>query len=280
MTGTWENDQLTMAERLRWAADAVDMWAQSTAEARPVESGSSLAADDALFPLNPVSHLAWFGIAHAVDHLHMFLHVLVRDGLSFPMGPQTLARGGLIGAAHALWLLDGPDRRTRQLRGLRIAHEEWRNERNAYNDVVKTGEAADGMEETIERRSEWMARAVAAGESIGFDAAKVTTRPLDTTLIDEVLTRYERHDPTEPGLMPMPALYRLLWQMLSGNAHGYRWSSMGRVQFVERGGAPDADGVDGFLTTDEEQHFHSVGALMLLINRAFELFDQRRVRHT
>ncbi|MBN9739402.1 MULTISPECIES: hypothetical protein [unclassified Pseudonocardia] len=273
-------DQFTTGERLRRAADIVDQWAKTTVTPHPVHPGSSLAADDALFPVSSISHLAWFGIAHAVDHLHLFLHVLVRDGLSYPMAPQTLARGGLIGAAHSLWLLDGPDRRTRQLRGLRIAHEEWRNERNAYKDIAETGEADEGMATIIETRTEWMTRAVTAGESIGFTSAEVKTRPNDTTLIKDVLTRYESHEPPEPGEMSMAAGYKLHWQMLSGSAHGYRWSSLGRVEFTESKGTSAADGVDGLMAADEDDHWQSVGALMLLINRAFELFDQRRIRYT
>lgn len=270
---------MNVQERLQVAADTVEMWRAATGTSRPVEPGSSLAADDAAFPLNPVSHLVWFGISHAVDHLDMYLHVLVRSGHSFPIAPQTLARGGLIGAAHALWMLDAPDRRTRQLRGLKIAHEEWRNERTAYQELVESGEAVAGMDNLVVVRGEWMAEAVAAGESIGWTAADVRARPNDTKLIEDVLTRYESRDPAEPGMMTMPTLYTLLWRMLSGSAHAYRWSSMGRIRFAPRGSTTDSNGADGYLTTDEDQHFHSVGAMMLLINRAFELYDQRRVRH-
>lgn len=277
MTSDPATDEAAMSQRLLQSADIVEEWAKRTNTAHPIQLGSSLAADDALFPVNPVSDLAWFGIAHAVDHLHMHLHVLVRDERSFPIAPQTLARGGLIGAAHALWLLDGPDRRTRQLRGLRIAHEEWRNERNAYKDLVDAGEAEDGMDELITRRTEWMNRAIAAGESIGFTAAEVKTRPVDTDLIKEVLTRYERDEPGEPGDVSMAPIYNLLWQMLSGSAHGYRWSSMSRVEYAE---GTEGETAHGLLTTDLDTHFHSVGALMLLIERAFDLFNKRRVCHT
>jgi len=83
-----------------------------------VHPNSSLGADDRLFTVVPTSHLAWHGISHAVDYLDMYLNALVEHRMSFAIAPQSLARSGLLGAAHALWLLDAPSRRERQLRDL------------------------------------------------------------------------------------------------------------------------------------------------------------------
>lgn len=183
-----------IGHRMMVIANEVKTWREITSKPNRVEPHSSLAADDALFPLAPVSHLILFGITHAVDHLDMYMTALIDSQLSFPIAPQTLARGGLLGAAHALWMLDEPDRRTRQLRGLRIVHEEWRNERNAYQDLVDRGEAVEGIAQLIQTRREWMGRAVEAGESIGWTKAQVSERPNDTKLIEAVLTRYEANE--------------------------------------------------------------------------------------
>ncbi|MCU1627395.1 MAG: hypothetical protein JWP64_2344 [Pseudonocardia sp.] len=86
----------------------------------------------------------------------MYLNALVENKMSFAIAPQSLARSGLLGAAHALWLLDAPSRRERRLRGLRIAHEEWRNERNAYQGLIDSEQAAPGMKDLVEVRPEWM----------------------------------------------------------------------------------------------------------------------------
>lgn len=74
-----------------------------------MQEGSSLAADDKLFPVLPPSHLAWHGVASAVDHLDMFM-ALPRSGVSHPLAPNTVARTGMLSGAHALWLLDAPTR--------------------------------------------------------------------------------------------------------------------------------------------------------------------------
>jgi hypothetical protein len=73
-----------------------------------VHPNSSMGADDRLFTVVPTSHLAWHGISHAVDYLDMYLNALVEHRMSFAIAPQSLARSGLLGAAHALWLLDAP----------------------------------------------------------------------------------------------------------------------------------------------------------------------------
>jgi hypothetical protein len=240
-----------------------------------------LGADDRLFTVVPTSHLAWHGISHAVDHLDMYLNALVEHRMSFAIAPQSLARSGLLGAAHALWLLDAPSRRERQLRGLRIAHEEWRNERNAYQKLIDSGQAVSGMKGLVEVRTEWMKRAITTAESIGFESKYVKTKPNDTDLIEEVIDRYKPHVPSEPGDMSLSATYLLMWRILSGATHGYRWAVMPRVTF------PDADDLDphspdagGHLTHDEEQHVLAVEGLALLISRAFDLYNIRRVPHT
>jgi hypothetical protein len=82
-------------------------WADYVTQLQVAEPGSSLAKDDALFAVLPPSHLAWQGILSAVDHLDSFFGLL-DGGKSHPLAPGTLARAGVLGAAHALWLLDAP----------------------------------------------------------------------------------------------------------------------------------------------------------------------------
>ncbi len=271
----------TDRQRLWATYQQVETWREITGKPQRVHPHSSIGADDRLFDVVPPSHLIWHGISHAVDHLDMYLHAPVKSNLSFPIAPQSLARSGLLGVAHALWMLDEPCRATRQLRALRIAYEEWRNERNAYQDLFNRGEAAPGMKALIEVRTEWMVRAIEAGESIGWTKTDVKTKPNDTTLIEEVITRYEANDPVEPGDMTLRATYLLMWRMLSGSAHGYRWSAIPRTRFPGPGEErPESGDVDGYLTNNEEQHALSASALALLIRHAFDLYDIRRAPHT
>ena len=43
----------------------------------------------------------------------------------------------MLGAAHALWMLDHPDRVERQRRAIRMAVEECRQERTAMREIKK-----------------------------------------------------------------------------------------------------------------------------------------------
>lgn len=273
----------TAANRLGRTYGKAKGWRKITnsAEAARVHPHSSLGADDRLFTVVPTSHLAWHGISHAVDHLDMYLNTLVENRMSFAIAPQSLARAGLLGAAHALWLLDGSSRRERQLRGLRIAHEEWRNERNAYAELIKIGHAAPGMGRLVAIRTEWMERAITTGESLGYTRQQVKDKPNNTNLIVDVIERYQPRVGREPGDMPLTATYRLLWQMWSGATHGYRWAVMPRVSFPGTDEFdPAAPDLGGQLAHDEGAHVLAAEGLALLINRAFELFDIRRVPHT
>lgn len=45
-------------------------------------------------------------------------------------------------------------------------------------------------------------------------------------------------------------------------------------------GFPDTAALGGYLTNDDDQHVLSVEALVLLISRAFDLYNLRRVSHT
>lgn len=269
--------------RLERTYEKTKEWREATnsADAARVHPHSSLGTDDRLFSVVPTSHLVWHGISHAVDHLDMYLNALVENRMSFAIAPQSLARSGLLGAAHALWLLDVSSRCERQLRGLRIAHEEWRNERNAYNELIKSGHALSGMQGLVDVRTEWMERAIMAGESIGFSRDQVRQKINDTLLIEDVIERYEPHVGREPGDRPLNVTYLLLWRMLSGATHGYRWAVMPRVTLPDVDDtAPASLDLGGHLTNGEEEHLLAVEGLALLISRAFALFDIRRVPHT
>ncbi|MDQ3580010.1 MAG: hypothetical protein M3443_20915 [Actinomycetota bacterium] len=274
-------DRATTDRERLWATyQQVEKWREITSTPQRVDPHSSIGADDRLFSVVPVSHLIWHGISHAVDHLDMYLHALVETKMSFPIAPQSLARSGLLGAAHALWMLDEPNRAQRQLRALRIAHEEWRNERNAYQDLIDWGEGTPGMKTLIDVRTDWMACAIEAGESIGWTAVEVKTKPIDTVLIEDVITRYESSDLGQPRDISLRAAYLLMWRMLSGSTHGYRWAAIPRTRFRDADARHSGSGdVDGYLTNSEEQHAMSAGALALLIKRAIELYDLRRAPH-
>jgi hypothetical protein len=80
--------------------------------------------------------------------------------------------------------------------------------------------------------------------------------------------------------MSLSATYLLMWRILSGATHGYRWAVMPRVTFPDTDDLdPNSPDVGGHLTHDEEQHVLAVKGLALLISRAFDLYNIRRVPH-
>lgn len=273
---------LTDGQRLCWISERVKAWRIYVEQPQPVLDGSSLAADDALFSVLPPSHLIWHGISHAVDHLDVFMVALTAGKTSHPIAPSTLARSGILGSAHALWLLDGPDRAERQRRALRIAHEEFHRDRQTLRDIADISRDDPGAESSpdinvvqqqIDLRTEWIDRAIAVGATLGMRDTQVTA-PLDeTSIIDAVAKRYAIVTPDSHGLV---RAYRLLWRTYSGTAHGLRWSAMHRAKIVknEQGG-----GGNGWLTNDLADLGMAACAVALFTLRAINLYEIRRKSH-
>jgi hypothetical protein len=266
--------------RLGEIAERAVQWREMIRKPHPIEPGSSLDTDDQVFPALPASHLIWHGISHAVDHLDAYLHPIVTSGISFPLAPQTLARSGVLGAAHALWILDAPVPVDRQLRALRMAHEELRNECNAYEGLASSTESIaelEGLTSTVAARRRRMAEAAEAGEAIGKTVAQVRKKPTETMLIDEVIERYQQAHPAvdQAKLLNM---YRLIWRMHSGISHGFMWPVMHRTDFTNAAfDSPDRSGHGGLVTNTEVQLAISAVAMSLLISDAFRLFNERRI---
>lgn len=95
--------QRTAGQRLGRMADEISKLRTLTSDVQPVEPHSSLARDDAAFPVYPASLLAWQYIGSAVDHLDMMVSTVEATRSGFVFGYETLARTGLIGMFPILW---------------------------------------------------------------------------------------------------------------------------------------------------------------------------------
>jgi hypothetical protein len=264
-------------ERLGQLDKLLDNWRTYISEARPVHDGSSLAADDRLFPVLAPSQLAWHGIASAVDHLDMFM-ALLRSGTSHPLAPNTIARTGMLSGAHALWLLDGSDRIERQKRGLCLAYEEFSRDRQAVTDIatIETPDPATRLAEMkgyLDARTEWMARAVTVGGQLGMTAKDVKSLN-DTTLLDEVTRRLVERDPENTELI---RAVRVVWRTYSGVAHGLRWPVMYRAQYGEPvpGGKPGS--VEARVTNSIADLSMAASSVSIFLLHAVDLFEKRRM---
>lgn len=263
-------------ERLAQLDQLLESWRAYIQKPRSVEDGSSLAADDKLFPVLTPSQLAWHGIASAVDHLDMFM-ALLRSGTSHPLAPNTIARTGMLSGAHALWLLDGPDRVERQKRGLRLAYEEFFRDHQAVRDIamIENPDPARGLAEMkgyLDARAEWMDRAVTVGATIGMPAKEVKTVN-DTQLLDTVTRRLVEQDPEDVDLI---RAVRIVWRIYSGVAHGLRWPVMYRAQYG--GPVPDSKPgtVEGHVTNSIGDLDMAASSISIFLLNAINLFEKRR----
>jgi hypothetical protein len=273
---------LTDGQRLGWISEQVKVWRTYVEQPQSVLDGSSLAVDDAIFSVLPPSHLVWHGISHAVDHLDMFMVGLTEGKKSHPIAPSTLARSGILGSAHALWLLDGPDRAERQRRALKIAHEEFYRDRQMLRDIADISRDDPGTElipdisvvqQQIDLRTEWIGRAIAAGATLGMGDRQVTAQLDETSIIDAVAKRYAVVTRDSHELVKA---YRLLWRTYSGTAHGLRWSAMARAKIVKN---EQGRGGNGWLTNDLADLGMAACAVALFTLRAVNLYEIRRKPH-
>lgn len=277
--------RLTASQRLSWTAERATAWAKYRESPHLAAPGSSLALDDQIFPASPPSHLIAHRIGHAVEHLEFFLYPLINGGVGYPTAPNTVARSGVVGAAHALWMLDHPDRAERQRRALRMAHNEAAAERTALYEIERVpGADKGGDAEHQQRRALWKsfmdrcddikARAVVAGATLGMTAEAVAQRPDDTTIIDYVAKAYVEASGDDDAALV--TAYRVLWRTHSGNSHALRWPAIWHSEmqgsFARGGGAlrVTAGGEEGLSMV--------ASAMALFIRRAIELFDEARQR--
>jgi hypothetical protein len=129
------------------------------------------------------------------------------------------------------------------------------------------------VQRMIDKRTEWIARAVTAGATIDMTANQVAQRPDDTAIIDAAAKRYvettsgqSQHD--------LVTTYRVFWRTHSGTAHGLRWPALYRTEILGRfvrGGASGRLTAGGFPALSM-----SASAVALLTMRAIELYEERR----
>ncbi|MFC7655455.1 hypothetical protein ACFQV8_01835 [Pseudonocardia benzenivorans] len=217
-----------------------------------------------------MSQVAWQGISSAIDHLDSFMDLL-DGGKAHPLSPGTLARSGILGAAHALWVLDVPDREERQRRGLRLAHEDFKREQQLVTDMRDLmGDPTGTGQERIDILTEWMGRAVTVGTTTLNMTPAAVRRFTDTALIDEVAARYAEAVPDSGDIA---VSYRMVWRIYSGSAHGLRWSAMLNAA-IERNA--DGPGGNAYVTKDLSDLAMAASAVAIFAHRAIELYDEQR----
>lgn len=174
----------------------------------------------------------------------------------------------MLGAAHALWLLDVPERSERQRRALRLAHAEFTSERTALREIENISGVASNMTTNIDTVTEWINRAVTTGVGMGFEEKSITQRLEDTEIIDSVAKRYVQVTDPRNGLLING--YRVLWRTQSGIAHGYRWPQ------TFNGISVEDDTGEARIISETTDIAMAGAAAARLIQRAIELYEEGR----
>jgi hypothetical protein len=206
--------RLTDEQRLGFIVTQVGRWRAWILHVQRPLAGSTLAEDDTIFPPFTLSQLAWQGLCSGVDHLDLFASALVATRTGYPSAYFTLSRAGVVGAAHALWLLDG-DRAQRQRRALRMAHEDYRQERAAMADIKRLMPgAAELATSRIEQLTQRMGEVVTAGAGLGMTAQSFKKKINDGQIIEDMARRFA----TGPEANDLIAAYVVMWRQHSGAA--------------------------------------------------------------
>jgi hypothetical protein len=261
--------RLTPERRLGLVGQQADEWTARTSEVPVIDTGSALAQDDAVFPPYPLSQQIWMGLSSGAGHLDLFMAALKATRTARPFGYLTLARAGLVGAAHALWLLD-EDPNERRRRGVRMAHEDYKHELAALNTLnTVMPNMRQRTDQQIARVREQIRQVTDSGRSLGMTPETVTQRLNDTEIIRGVARRFAGGQDHESDLI---AAYVLSWSRHSGQAHGMRWSAMiGANVMRDDEGRPYAR-----VTTGVDDLAMAAGAVHMLLVEGFALFDRYR----
>lgn len=225
--------------RLSGMLTRAENWRDLGVEPEVPQPHSSLAADDRGYTQFPVSQVAWLSLLSATDHIDLFLTALQATRRSQPYAYFTVARGALIGAARAFWVLHPSERAERQRRALRVAHEDHRQYRAALQTLrdLIDGERQQGVHRTPEQRAsdqrirdesdrqaDTSTERLAEIIAVGADALKMTAgqfRLSDTQIIEYAANALPPD--TDPwarrGLV-------LFWRTGSGYSHALRWTSL------------------------------------------------------
>lgn len=113
--------------------------ASNDPDAFPVDSASSLAADDRASSPFRVSVVARSCINAGIDHLHALKSLVMDAGLLHVAAPFSLVRGGLENFAAASWVLAGDRRDARVERALRWHAQNVKDGHRAMGDLNLPG---------------------------------------------------------------------------------------------------------------------------------------------
>ena len=226
-----------------------------------VSPGSSLMGDDKKTNPYHISHAAWSGLSHAVDHLHTLRTMIVGAGVLHMYSPFGLIRAAMENASKTVWLLAPIPREERIRRRLRLAAAETRNLEGLNVLIGATSPR------TVDERLE--------------DLRKIATKhgiPVDDVVHRKNKPTYEDIVAEAGRSMPYgPTTAAAIWKVCSALAHGDQPVS---IAMMERADIRTKGNVI------EASASAPVGGLVLMtaltaamVEKAWRLYDERRQLH-
>lgn len=233
------SDEAEWEHRLSGMLALAKQWRDLGVESEQPQPRSSLAADDRGYRQFPVSQVAWLSLLFATDHIDLFLTALQATRRSQPYAYFTVARGALVAAARAYWVLHPAERAERQRRALRVAREDHRQYRatlEAFRDSIDR-ECKQGVERTPEQRAndqrirdeadrqaKIRTERIAEIVTVGMGSLGMTSKQFD--LKDTEIIKYVASalpPDTDPWVRRSLVLS---WRTGSGYSHALRWASL------------------------------------------------------
>jgi len=228
-----------------------------------VAPGSALAADTAKSSMYDVGHVAWSGIAIAIDHLHALRALIVDAHQIHSHAPFSLIRGAIDNAAVSVWLLAPVDQDERLFRRLHLAYEDVRQGTEAGALLGPRAPQPPRPAEVRLQEITDLARALGVNPTGAVGARWAGYEKIVQMAAAEL-------DHLDPGLTAF------VWRACSAFGHGRQWAAL---SLLSRESQPRSKGVADVRLTSSVEQVATIAATAVMLNyRAIELYDERRAQ--
>jgi hypothetical protein len=219
--GLTDAERTALTQMLDTAPD-LDRWRLRAQRVEEPERGSDLAIDDQIFPHMAISQLARMSLVLAGEHLRLALDAINAKQL-YPSSHFTVLRGGLVGAAQAVWMLAPEERAQRRERGLTVLTEMYAQLGKYYGFLAST--ALDATERAaLDSQRSWLNERQTHVAAIRTGRASLNLTDVVGVAADHAFANASNRDAA-----------RRLWREMSADAHVLGWSLFQRSSF----GPPD-----------------------------------------
>lgn len=245
--------------------DRLEGWRARSRKSEVPEPGSELARDAGIWTWFPPAEVARQSLVAATQHLNLAA-TAIRAKDIYPSSHYTVLRGALVGGAMAVWVLTPEASHDRQQRALRVVHE-WYRRALQYNQ-----DAVSMMDPTADETRQLKA----AGDHMGRrrDEARALWTSADGLSADQGLVVTDVVDSAAAKTMDAQtaAETKLLWRLMSGDAHALGWPILARASEIRAVGG----GVGEFRAGGDLVGLaHAFDKCFRLVRAGWSLLDRR-----